>query len=714
MSNRSIILFILTGGTWFAVPAQDSLSTQKLNEIVVTATRNEKALGALPMPVTLIGKNQLRTMGSLRLNNVLTEQTGLVMVPQVNGLGNGLQLQGFDPDYTLILIDGEPLIGRYTGSLDLSRLAVGNIKQIEIVKGPSSSLYGSEALAGVVNIITERPAFTRGTLSARYGTFNTTDFTGDLSTTAHKLGVYAFANRYSTDGYSLGTNTNKTVSPFINTTLQGKINYKITPQTDLSFSARSFQENQAQSFVVNSNSVEIQTIGTGTIHDSNIFGSVEHHFSKRLKALAKIYTTHYETATNLKVKPVDTLYYHDDFSQSYTRPEINTEYFITPRHIVMAGTGTILETVQTSRYGDENKRLQQTQYGFFQYEWLPSDQFQVIGGGRYDHNSIYGAQFSPKLSMLWNPNNRFTLKASYGLGFKSPDFRQLYLNFNNTAAGGYSVLGTEIVVERINQLKAQGQLGALFYDLSQIGKLQAEQSRALNVGGRYTPSPGFFFDVNIFRNDIDNLIETQVVARTTANQNIYSYKNLHRVYTDGLELNVSYPLFKNISASLGYQLLYAKDKDVIANIRSGGVYSYYRDPATLETKRLSVSEYFGLANRSRHTGNFKIFYNNKERGLDASLRLIYRGRYGAGSLQGNVQGLTIPPSDRNNNGILDVYDNFVSGYFLCNVSAAKTFRQKLRVQAGVDNLFDYKDALYIPNLPGRQIYFSMSYSFSKK
>jgi outer membrane receptor for ferrienterochelin and colicins len=119
---------------------------KELEALVVTATRNERTMGLLPMPVSLIPQSQIKTMGSLRLNDVLTEQTGLLVVPQINAQGNGIQLQGFNPDYTLILIDGEPIIGRYTGSLELSRIAVGNIKQIEIVKGPSSSLYGSDAL----------------------------------------------------------------------------------------------------------------------------------------------------------------------------------------------------------------------------------------------------------------------------------------------------------------------------------------------------------------------------------------------------------------------------------------------------------------------------------------------------------------------------------------------------------------------------------------
>ena len=64
-------------------------------------------------------------------------------------------MQGISSDYIQILIDGVPIIGRRSGNFDLSRITLGNVKQIEIVKGPSSSLYGSEALGGVINIITE-------------------------------------------------------------------------------------------------------------------------------------------------------------------------------------------------------------------------------------------------------------------------------------------------------------------------------------------------------------------------------------------------------------------------------------------------------------------------------------------------------------------------------------------------------------------------------
>ncbi|MEK6782529.1 MAG: TonB-dependent receptor [Bacteroidota bacterium] len=691
----------------------DSLRTRQLEEVIVTATRNERTMGSLPMPVFLVPKAQIKTMGSLRLNDVLTEQTGLVVVPQVNGQGSGIQLQGFNPDYTLILIDGEPIIGRYTGSLELSRIAIGNIKQIEIVKGPSSSLYGSDALAGVINIITDRSQpGTNGNFSSRYGTNKTLDLSGDVSVTKDKLGIYLFGNRYSTDGYDLSPeNFGKTVSPFTNQTFNSKITYKVGPKTDFSLAGRYFKEYQRFNFEVTSSNEQIKTSGTGEVKDWNINPVFTHRFSTKLKVIARFYTTHYQTETNLSLDNDGSPYYHDDFEQTFTRPELNGEYFINSKNIITLGAGHVGETVKTSRYGDENGRNQWTNYAFFQYEWLPMDKFTLVSGGRFDSNSSYGSQFSPKLSARYEVNKRITLKASTGVGFKSPDFRQLYFNFSNSAAGGYSVLGTEIVQPRLAELEAQGQIQSYLFDPTLIGELQAERSVAVNVGGKIEILPSLTMEVNGFYNSINNLIETQAVAITTAGQSIYTYRNVNRAYTSGLETNVSYPFARNFTLSAGYQLLYAKDKDVVQDVKDGNV--YYRDPNTLVTKRLQPNEYYGLYNRSRHTGNIKLFYRHPVTKWEASARIIYRGKYGVGDIRGNIQGETIPPSDRNSNSILDVYDDFVKGYALVNLSVAKSLNCGLRFQVGVDNLFNYTEPIYIPNLPGRLMYGSVSYNFSK-
>jgi len=703
-------LIILSGKLYAQLTVSaDSLKTKELDEVVVTATRNERMMGALPMPVYLIPKLQIKTMGSLRLNDVLTEQTGLVIVPQVNGSGNGIQVQGFNPDYTLILVDGEPLVGRNTGSLDLSRITVGNIKQIEIVKGPSSSLYGSEALAGVINIITERPGSTKASVYSRYGTNNTLDLSGDVSWAKEKLGVYLFANRYSTKGYDLSPEVaGSTVSPFYTYTLSSKITYKFSSKTDLSLSGRYFNEEQNyQDEILDANNEVSATSTIGNIKEWNVNPVLTHRFSNRLKTIARFYSTQYKTQSNVHIDADGSLYYHDDFKQTFMRPELNAEYFVNDKNTVTVGGGTILEGVQTSRYGDADKRKQQTSYGFFQYEWQPIQKLDLIAGGRLDHNSVYGSQFSPKLSAQYELNDRITLKASGGLGFKAPDFRQLYLNFNNTAGGGYSVLGTEIVVDRLSELESEGKIQTYLYDPDKIGKLKAERSAALNAGGKVKVTQQLLLDVNGFYNSIDNLIETQAVALTTNNQTIYSYRNINRAFTSGLESNLSYNRIKNITISLGYQLLFAKDKDVVADVKAGEVFA--RDPKTYVTKRLKPGDYYGLYNRSRNTGNFKIFYSHPVTKWEGSLRVVYRGKFGIGEIRGSDQ----PPSDINSNAILDRYDNFIPGYALVNLSAAKTIKQGLRFQVGVDNLFDYKNATYIPNLPGRLLYGSIGYSFNK-
>src|SRR5687768_12017632 len=128
----------------FVFSQEDSLRTRQLDELVVTTTRTERKLGNVAVPVKIIHQSAIRQAGSLRLKDILQEQPGLFIT---SGFGAGVQLQGLNPDYTLILIDGEPLVGRTAGVLDLNRITVGNIRKIEIVKGPSSSLYGSEAMA---------------------------------------------------------------------------------------------------------------------------------------------------------------------------------------------------------------------------------------------------------------------------------------------------------------------------------------------------------------------------------------------------------------------------------------------------------------------------------------------------------------------------------------------------------------------------------------
>ena len=109
-----------------AFAQSDTLFNRTMDEIVITATRTERKIGNVAVPFNIVNKKTIQLSGSLRLNDILQEQTGLQITGgtgsnAVGGgvFGNGVQLQGLSPDHTIILLDGEPLIGRQGGVMDL-------------------------------------------------------------------------------------------------------------------------------------------------------------------------------------------------------------------------------------------------------------------------------------------------------------------------------------------------------------------------------------------------------------------------------------------------------------------------------------------------------------------------------------------------------------------------------------------------------------------
>ncbi|MBK7652563.1 MAG: hypothetical protein IPJ20_20015 [Flammeovirgaceae bacterium] len=188
-----------------------------------------------------------------------------------------------------------------------------------------------------------------GLASIRYGTNNTLDVNADANLNFKKLGVYLFADRYQTDGYDLSPdNYGKTVSPFTNYTLNSKLTYKFSPQTDLSLGIRFFNEDQIFGFEVESNGNYIRTSGQGNTKDWNFNPVLSHRFSDKFKMIARYYSTKYQTETYLNLQTDGSLYYQDDFKQSFSRPELNAEYYFNDKNILTVGTGIRPGKVQTS------------------------------------------------------------------------------------------------------------------------------------------------------------------------------------------------------------------------------------------------------------------------------------------------------------------------------------------------------------------------------
>jgi vitamin B12 transporter len=191
----------------------DTAKFRQMNEVIVTADKSPGKLSQTGKLVTVISREQIEKSGGKSLSQILNEQAGILVAGANSnpGLNKTIYLEGAGSGYTLVLMDGVPLFDASSvdNSFDLRNLTLEDIDHIEIVKGSQSVLYGSDAIAGVINIITKKGADKPISLSsqASYGSNNTiqagASVGGKVSTLTYNAG-YAF---YHTDGISEATDT---------------------------------------------------------------------------------------------------------------------------------------------------------------------------------------------------------------------------------------------------------------------------------------------------------------------------------------------------------------------------------------------------------------------------------------------------------------------------------------------------------------------------
>lgn len=668
---------------------KDRITNIVLEEVVITATRTEKKLSSLPLPVQLISKAQIRQSGALKLNDILEEQTGLIIVPDYGGV-LGIQMQGLDAQYTLILIDGVPLVGRSAGTLDLSRVTVNNIKQIEIVKGPSSSLYGSEALGGVINIITKVPKNKKlsGEFNSRLGTFFTADTNLNFEFGINKLKINAAINAFSSDGYDLDkSNIEKTVLPYKNTTSQLQLNYKFSNRLSLLLSNRYFNQNSDLETFIGTKS----GLGKTKTNDFNSHLRLFYNPNQKLSFIGECYATQYFVKNEIGYNDTNTTLKNSFFKENLLRPEFRAN-FKTRNTTYTTGFGHNFNNLERTYFFE--KAFNNSYYGFLQYDYNLKEKLNILAGLRYDKNLAYASVLSPKLAMDYQFNKHFSVQSSVGYGFKAPDLRQLYFNFENLGVG-YIVLGYNVAPTRLVELESQGRIqnslvGTDFFN----NPLNPETSIGYNFGVKNN-FKAVKSSVNIFYNKVKNLIDTRAIANLTNGQNIFSYTNIGSVFTQGLEFNSAIKISENLEVSGGYQYLIAKDNDVIQDLKDKKIFA--SDPITSQSFELKQADYFGLFNRSKHTANFKYFAKIPVWNLDHNLRATYRSKYGL--------------FDTNNNAILDNYDLFANEYVIFDTSITKKIKDTFEIQIGVDNVLNFTDTQNATNFAGRLTYCKVQYLF---
>lgn len=653
------------------------------------------------MPSQVITRDEIEKMGSRRLDEVLKEQTGLAIVNDI-GSGNravGLQMQGFDSGYTMIMIDGQPMVGRNNGNFDLSRITVSNIERIEIIKGASSCLFGSEALAGVINIVTRKNITApQGMAALRYGSFNMLDATLEAETpfAGKKGSAYLSGNFYRTDGFNSNPflQEGKTAPPFNSFAFQGRGRYLLSEQSTLNFNGRFTTRHSTNEMSYGAR----PTKDVMDEYDLNGSVSLNNNFRNGTRLKTQYYLTRYQTAQDITDLTANTIMPGSRFKQYLHRLELQAAHELTKSLELTAGSGAAYELLDHSSY--RSTKDMGNYFAYAQADLKVSPKLGFTGGTRFDYHNKYGSKLNPSLGATFKATDYLTFRAAVGTGFKTPNFQQLYLVFTN-AQTGYTVLGAEEFPREIEYLQSTGQITSVFPIARQVGELKPERSVTYSGGFALTPYQGLKLDVNVFYSDMRNFINSEQVAMKSNGQQIFTYINIAKAYTTGAELGLNWSATKSLSLSAGYQLLYAVDKGVLDSIKNGtGLYALVYDKSINDERRSKRSDYFGMTNRSRHMANFKVSYDHPRTGITGSFRVNYRSKYG------------FMENNRANN-FLDHNDTFVSSYFLFNAAAQKTLSNKhMQLQLTVDNLFNYRDQL-MPAQQGRAVLAGISWRFYK-
>ena len=660
------------------------------------------------MPVTVITRETIERMGSRRLDELLKEQTGLAVVSDISGgaRATGIQMQGFSSEYVMVLIDGQPMVGRNSGNFDLSRISITNIERIEIIKGASSCLFGSDALGGAINIVTRYGAIhPQAQASLQYGSLNIADATLEGETPfAHKRGsANLSANYYHSDGF----NTDKqyisqgtTAPPYDDYSVQGRARYRLSKNGTVGLTGRyALRRSFMKKIFTGPGGGQANTSGDNQdVTDINLSGYYNHNFSNGLRSMSRYYFTRYVSDMSVLWQEGSTAS-AEKFAQTLHRFEQQFAWNPWEKVKFTGGLGGSLEMMDNNAY--TNAADMTAGFAYLQANWLPNTTTELTGGLRYDRHNNYGGRFNPSIGLQQKITSWLSFKLATGTGFKTPDFKNRYQVFLNPLSN-YMVIGTEVLGETLKQLETAGQISEIRQHLLQQldGNLQAERSTSLNISLLLKPNNAIKFEAGIFYHDIRNQINSIQVATGSNNRQIFTYQNLPKSMNKGLETSFTWTPLTGLEINGGYQYLIAKDRSVEDSIRAANwPWNKVRNNETGETRSSIQSDYWGIENRSRHMANLRVFYSWQAAGINASFRVNYRGKY--------------PFGDANNNAFIDRYDTFVDGFFLLNASVEKRLlKDHLSLRLTADNITGYTDRL-MPAQPGRIILLGVSYRWYK-
>ncbi|MBI3582591.1 MAG: TonB-dependent receptor [Nitrospinae bacterium] len=402
--------------------AQESVET--LPEIVVTATRIEETPKEVTQDITVITKDDIEKKGVEFITDVFRS------VPELNLVQNGgagknatLFLRGGSPNQTVMMIDGVKVKSPTTGSLDLAGIITDDIERIEVIKGPQSTLYGSEAMAGVINIITKKG---RGkpklSISAEGGSFSTYKTTASISGAMDVWDYRVTASYFDTGGISAAKNGTE-ADGYTNKSISTKIGLMPSDKLGVELNLRYFED---------TSKLDSYKWGVGLVDDLNYVQEGKHYLISA-KGMFSILDSYEQTLTlssigdNLKFEDPDTSSNRASIDTTMQTADWQHNLYISDTTF----TGGIEYRKEAGEIRDNfNKEVDNKAFYLNGKIKLFDDSFIFNAGLRNDEHKTAGIKTTYRTGGLYDfKPYGLKLKGNYGTGFRSPTLNELYYPF---------------------------------------------------------------------------------------------------------------------------------------------------------------------------------------------------------------------------------------------------------------------------------------------
>ena len=531
----ALSLALMTSAVAAAQQKGDSaLVMPELRQVVVTGTRSPKPLLKTPVLTQVISGEDIRLSDATDIRELLTQVLPGVEFTYAQNQQVHLNFSGFGGQSVLLLVDGERLAGETMDDVDFSRLSTLNIDHIEIVKGASSALYGSNAAGGVINIITKEIVKPLGvTIAARLGRHDSQRYSARLETADSHLGNTFSLLRSAEDNYSLssdaGAKARVVSTVFGDKTwhFDDRLSYRLTPSLRLSGRAGYFFRQTERSRETPERYRDFNA-GLRTVWTVDRKSSLEAAWS----------FDQYDKSSYLRQQGLDVRSYSD--VQNAVRLLYNRNI---GADVLTAGADFLYDYLLNTKLSPA-RRSDKSADAFAQYDMRINDLWEIVAALRYDYYPDRDMnRLTPKVSLRHTPLPHLNVRFGYGMGFRAPTLKEMYYNFD--MMGIWTIEGNP--------------------------RLRAETSHNFNLSMEYTRGR-YSFLLNGYCNSVRNKITSGNPYYASADELTprLPYVNIRRFFVSGIEASARARWSRRLSARLSYayvheQTMRSRDGEALAS-----------------------------------------------------------------------------------------------------------------------------------------------------